>query len=65
LIFGIFVEFGAEDSVGVAVVGGVGLFHLDYFFAFYLVVKAQDWLGACGQQLCAVVVEVQAVQLGV
>ncbi len=46
LILRVAVEFGTVDSVGMAVMGGVGLLELDSFFAFDLIVNSDDWFAA-------------------
>lgn len=63
LVLDVSVELGAVYSVGMAVVGCVGLLELQHLFPFDLVVDSYDWLASCGEEFGAVVGVVEAVEL--
>lgn len=63
LVLRISVEFGAVDTVGVAIVGSVSFFQLHHLLSLHFVVESNDWLAASGHQFGAVEGVIEAVEL--
>lgn len=63
LILWIFVELGAVDSVGVAIVGSVRFLEFYHLLPLYLIIDAYNRLAASSHQFGAVMRVVQTVEL--
>jgi len=63
LVLRISVEFGAIDTVGVAIVRSVSLFQLYHLLSLHFIIKPNDWLTACSHQLGAVEGVIETVEL--
>lgn len=63
LVLRISVEFGAIDTVCVAIVRSVSLFQLYHLLSLHLIIKPNDWLTACSHQLGAVEGVIETVEL--